>query len=243
MRLLLLNGNTDPAMTERLRHHAEAWLARQGRGDVELIPCTARFGARYIATRAAVAVAGHAVLEAIAERDPAVDRIAIACFGEPGFLAAREISRVPVRGMAEASIAAALALAPGARIALLTGGEAWVPMLREHAFALGHGADRILVRAVPPAGDALARDPDGAARLLAKAAEAVIAEGAAAVVLGGAGLAGLAPAVAAHLPVPVLDSLDCLMEASLGEPLPFLPPPSSAPSLDLSPALARRLGG
>ena len=80
-------------------------------------------------------------------------------------------------------------------------------------------------------------------RLLAKAAEAVIAEGAAAVVLGGAGLAGLAPAVAAHLPVPVLDSLDCLMEASLGEPLPFLPPPSSAPSLDLSPALARRLGG
>ena len=93
------------------------------------------------------------------------------------------------------------------------------------------------------AGGAAEHDPDGAARLLAKAAEAVIAEGAAAVVLGGAGLAGLAPAVAAHLPVPVLDSLDCLMEASLGEPLPFLPPPSSAPSLDLSPALARRLGG
>ena len=243
MRLLLLNGNTDSVMTERLRHHAAGWLARQERRDVELVPCTARFGARYIATRAAVAVAGHAVLEAIAEQDRAVDRIAIACFGEPGFLAAREIARVPVRGMAEASIAAALALAPAARIALLTGGEAWLPMLREHAFALGHGPDRILVRAVPPAGDALARDPDGAARLLARAAEAVIAEGAGVVVLGGAGLAGLAPAVSAHLPVPVLDSLDCLLEASRGEPLPPLPAPPSAPSSGLSTALSERLGG
>lgn len=61
--------------------------------------------------------------------------------------------------------------------------------------------------------------------------------------LGGAGLAGLAPAVAPHLPVPVLDSLDCLMEASLGEPLPSLPAPPGAPSLGLSAALSERLGG
>ncbi|MEO3475174.1 aspartate/glutamate racemase family protein [Roseomonas sp. CAU 1739] len=219
MRLLLLNGNTDPAITDLIATRATEAVARLGLPASEIIPATAPFGARYISTRAAVAVAGHAVLAALAEHvgtdNPhGFDAAVIACFGEPGIEAAREMLPIPVVGMAEASIAAALAIAP--RIALLTGGALWVPMLEEFALIRGHGADRVAVRGVAPTGDMIARDPDGAAALLVEAARAAVQDGAGVVVLGGAGLAGIAPRVAPHVGVPVLDSLDCALAAALG---------------------------
>ena len=240
MRLLLLNGNTDAAVTDRLLRHAQARLERSGRTGVTLVPATARFGARYISSRSAVAVAGHAVLDAIAAQAGQVDAVAIACFGEPGLLAAREVAGMPVHGMAESSIEAGLALAP--RIALLTGGAAWVAMLRELVLALGLPAERIDIRAVAPTGDMIARDPDGAVALLAAEARAAAEAGAGAIVLGGAGLVGLAPAVAAQGTLPVLDSLDCLLEASL-RPESVPRGVAGIPTLGLSPALERLLAG
>lgn len=217
MRILLLNGNTDPAITALLAARTGAAIERLGLPAMEVVPATAPFGARYISTRAAVAIAGHAVLTALAEHVGAdnphgYDAVIIACFGEPGIEAARELLPIPVVGMAEASLAAALALAP--RIALLTGGALWVPMLQEFCLIRGLGPDRALVRGVAPTGDMIARDPDGAIALLAEAARTAAADGAGAVVLGGAGLAGLAPRVAPTVGVPVLDSLDCALVAA-----------------------------
>lgn len=218
MRILLLNGNTDPAITDLIAARAAEALPRLGLPPAELVPATAPFGARYISTRAAVAVAGHAVLAALAhhigrDNPGRYDATVIACFGEPGIQAARELLPIPVHGMAEASIAAGLAIAP--RIALLTGGALWVPMLEEFALIRGFGPDQVMVRGITPTGDMIARDPDGAAALLAEAAQAAVAEGAGAVVLGGAGLAGIAPRVAPLVRVPVLDSLDCALAAAV----------------------------
>ena len=218
MRILLLNGNTDPAITALLAARTAAAIPRLGLPAMEVVPATAPFGARYISTRAAVAVAGHAVLTALAEHVGAdnprgFDAVIIACFGEPGIEAVRELLPIPVVGMAEASIVAALALAP--RVALLTGGALWVPMLEEFCLVRGLGPDRALVRGVAPTGDMIARDPDAAIALLADAARAAVADGAGAVVLGGAGLAGLAPRVAPLVGVPVLDSLDCALVAAV----------------------------
>lgn len=66
-----------------------------------LVPATARFGARYVASRASAAIAAHAVLEAVAEHFGQVDAVAIACFGDPGLEAVREIFPGLVAGMAE----------------------------------------------------------------------------------------------------------------------------------------------
>ena len=238
MRILLLNGNTDAAMTGRMLALATAALPRLGLPRITLVPATARFGARYIASRAAAAIAGHAVLEQVAEHAGAVDAIAIACFGDPGLAAAREIADVPVAGMADASLDCAMALAP--RVALLTGGAAWMPMLREFCLLRGLGPDRASVHAVAPTGDMIARDSDGALALLAQAAADAVAEGAGVVVLGGAGLAGLAPRLQPRVAVPVLDSLDCLLRVA-ATPLPVPPGPGAAPSIGLAPALAARL--
>jgi Asp/Glu/hydantoin racemase len=244
MRLLLLNGNTDPAITDLLAARAAQALPRLALPPAEIISATAPFGARYIATRAAVAIAGHAVLEALAEHvgpdnPQGFDAALIACFGEPGIEAAREILPIPVHGLAEASIAAALRIAP--RIALLTGGAAWVPMLEEFALVRGHGPDRVLVRGVAPTGDRIARDPDGALAILAEAACAAARDGAGVVVLGGAGLAGLAQRLAPMVPVPVLDSLDCGLQAALGGAATAPSQATQAPQSGLAPALHRML--
>ena len=49
MRILLINPNTTPEITELVAGHART-IAGQG---VEIVPATGRFGARYISTRAA----------------------------------------------------------------------------------------------------------------------------------------------------------------------------------------------
>ncbi|HYF08570.1 MAG TPA: aspartate/glutamate racemase family protein, partial [Acetobacteraceae bacterium] len=113
MRLLLLNGNTDSAMSATLAAKADRALARLGARGVHVVPATARFGARYIATRATAAIAAHAVLDALAERigranPDRFDAAVIACFGDPGLEAAKELSPIPVVGMAEASLAIGL---------------------------------------------------------------------------------------------------------------------------------------
>jgi Asp/Glu/hydantoin racemase len=176
--------------------------------------------------------------------------VLLACFGDPGLEAAKELSPVPVVGMAEASLATALRAAGGGRpVALLTGGAAWVPMLEEFALLRGHGPDRVRVRAVPFRGDAIARDPEAALAPLAAAARAAAAEGAAAVVLGGAGLVGLAERLAPRLPgVALLDSLDCLLRegaAAAARGGASGGPRAQAPVTTdgLSPALAGLLGG
>lgn len=237
MKLLLLNGNTDAAITARLADAARAMSPH------EVVPITARFGARYIATRAAAAIAAHAVLDALSEALPAghdYDAAVIACFGDPGLDAAREMFALPILGLADSSITAALALAP--TTSLLTGGEAWVPMLREFALLRGHGPDRVRVAAVPPTGDMIARDPDQALALLADTARAEAAAGAGSVVLGGAGLVGLAPRLRLLVPVPVLDCLEATL-AALPDTRPAPAAMQPAPSTGLSPALSRCLAG
>ncbi|TCH99066.1 Asp/Glu racemase [Roseococcus sp. SYP-B2431] len=239
MKLLLLNGNTDPAITERLA------AAARGMCGHEIVPATARFGARYIATRAASAIAAHAVLDLLAERVGADNpegfgAAIIACFGDPGLDAAREMLPIPVLGLADASIPAALRL--GARVALLTGGTAWVPMLREFALLRGYAADQVRVAAVAPTGDMIAREPDRALDLLAEAAEEQAAAGADAVVLGGAGLVGLADRLRSRVSVPVLDCLRVTLE-SAQDARPGTTPMQPAPSVGLSDALARALEG
>jgi Asp/Glu/hydantoin racemase len=246
MRLLLLNANTDATITARMA----ALAAPHAGPGVTILPVTGRFGARYISTRAASAIAAHAALEALAEAleaTPGPDAVLLACFGDPGLAALREVSPVPVAGMAEASLLAAAQL--GGRIGVLTGGERWVLMLGELAASLGFG-QRVLIRCVRQTGAEIAADPDGALQGLAAEAQALVSAGAEVVILGGAGLAGLAARLASSVPVPLLDSLACgigqaLALARLGASRPaagsYAPPPPM-PVTGLGAALSRLLG-
>ncbi|MFM8989155.1 MAG: aspartate/glutamate racemase family protein [Alphaproteobacteria bacterium] len=250
MRLLLLNANTTEAMTARM---VEAATRRAG-PDVAIVGATGRFGARYISTRAAAAIAGHAALDVLAQEvggaNPrGYDAVALACFGDPGLLALKELSPIPVIGMAEASLTLAAQL--GGRIGIVTGGERWIPMLRELALVLGLGERVAALRATRLTGAEIAADPAAAEAELAALARGCVAEdGADVLVFGGAGLVGMAEALHARVDVPLLCSLDCLVAATLAAARlgaakaargSFAPPPPT-PSAGLSPGLAAMLG-
>ena len=63
MRILLINPNTSATITDILAARMRE-IAGPG---VTILPVTGRFGAPYIASRAAAAIAGHAAPDALAE--------------------------------------------------------------------------------------------------------------------------------------------------------------------------------
>lgn len=239
-RLLILNSNTTAAVTELVATHVRAVL-----GDsCEIVPATARFGARYISNEAAYAIAGHSALDALAEAGPRIDGVLLACFGDPGLFALREVSRAPVTGLAEAAMVEA---ERHGRYAIVTGGVLWKVMLERLAQALGMQASIAAIRPITLTGDRIAADPDGALDFLAAEANAAVREnGAQAVVLGGAALAGLAERIADRVPVPLIDSVHAgarVAAARMAARPAVAPasPPGPTPTVGLGDALARLL--
>jgi allantoin racemase len=226
LRILLINPNTTAEVTVLMQRV----LAPHLPAGVTLVPVTGRFGARYIASRAAAAIAGHAAIEAYAEHGGACDAVYLACFGDPGLLALKELASVPVIGMAEASCQAAAALT--GRFSIVTGGERWGPMLREFVTTLGLGDRLAAIETVAPTGAEIAQDPDSAIALLAQACQRTVArDSAGAVILGGAGLAGLAARIQPLLDVPVIGSVEAGMQAVLAA---LRDPPAKPTSGDLA---------
>jgi len=203
--LLVINPNTSVRVSALLQQHVQAAAG----SHVAVRTATARFGAPYIACEASYAVAAHAALDAWAQdlaqpRQPP-DAVLIGCFGDPGLMALRESSPVPVTGLAEASFIEA---ARHGRFAIVTGGERWGPMLQRLAQQLGQAHGLAGIHTVAPTGAQLAADPQAARTLLAQACRDVVRQmGVQAVILGGAGLAGMAAAVQPQVAVPVIDSV------------------------------------
>jgi allantoin racemase len=202
MRLLFINPNTSAHLTD-----LGARVARGvARPETEIMPATGRFGARYITSRAAAAIAGHAVLDTYAREGKGADAVVIACFGDPGLFALRELALVPVIGMAEASCHLASTL--GRKFSIVTGGHRWGPMLEEFVAAIGLATNLASVRTVDALGADIAAKPEAALESLAQACRLAAQEdGAEVVILGGLGLAGLAERIRAEVPVPVIDNV------------------------------------
>jgi Asp/Glu/hydantoin racemase len=204
-KLLLINPNTSESVSALLQQHAQ----KAAGPETAVHTVTARFGAPYIACEASYAVACHVVLDAWAEAfatQPAgFDAVLIGCFGDPGLTALRECCGVPVTGLAEASFLEGSQLG---RFAIVTGGVRWKPILQRLADSLGMGKHLAGITTVEQSGSELARDPVAAHTILARACMQALDEyGVDAIILGGAGLAGMAEAVQAQVPVPVIDSV------------------------------------
>lgn len=200
-RILILNPNTTISVTELVTRHARELL-----GDsVDCIPATARFGANYISNEAAYAIAGHAALDGVAEYGQGCDAVLLACFGDPGLFALREVCAMPVIGLAEAAMREA---AMHGRFSIVTGGALWRPMLERLAAALGYAGKVARIRTIALTGAEIASDPQGSiAFLAAECRAAALEDHAQAVILGGAALAGMAARIAPQLSVPVIDSV------------------------------------
>ncbi|MBL8382522.1 MAG: aspartate/glutamate racemase family protein [Burkholderiales bacterium] len=200
-RLLVLNPNTTAAVTDLVVRHVRDVLG----AGVDCVPATARFGGTYISSEASYAIAGHAALDAVAAHGAGCDGVLLACFGDPGLFALREVCPMPVIGLAEAAMREAAA---HGRFSIVTGGVLWKPMLERLAAALGHAPQVARIRTITLTGAQIAADPEGSIGFLADQCRAAAAEdGAQSVILGGAALAGMAARIAPQVAVPVIDSV------------------------------------
>jgi len=195
-RLLIVNPNTSARITGMI----EARVRLQLKDRFVLRTATAGFGFDYVASRAGIAVAGHAVLDAVAKALAEGDRpdaILLACFGDPGVDALAEACDMPAVGFAEAGLHAAAAL-PRPFIAA-TRGRVWREVILELAQKLGIAGHLAGVETI----DHLTDDPTRIAAFLATRARET---GARRVLMGGAGLIPNHDAIAAASEVPVLDA-------------------------------------
>ena len=238
--LLLINPNTTRSITNLVLKVARSFAGKGTR----LRAVTGAFGPRYIASRVGYAIAGHAAVDAYAGDRGAKDAVVLACFGDPGLAALREIASVPVVGMADASVLQACAL--GDRFSIVTGGERWKEMLEEFVAQRGLASRLASVRTVAPTGVDIVRDPKAALQLLADGCNACAHEdGADVVILGGAGLAGLATRLKPMVEAPLLDGVACAIAQAEGLAQQHLAglgnPPAPVESIRLSKALTRLL--
>lgn len=209
MHLLLLNANTSTEMTDRLIAAARGRVS----ASTEVSGITGRFGAKVIATRASYAIASHAAIDALATQRAGADVIILACFGDPGLAALRELAPVPVIGMAEA--ACRYAAGRVAKFSIVTGGRLWEEMLGEYVASLGLSASLSSIRTLEANGGQIANDPAAAEAAILEACQTAISrDGAELVILGGAGMVGMVERLSNRIAVPLIDGLTPAIQAA-----------------------------
>ena len=205
MHITVINPNTTASMTRLIGESARA-AAAPGT-TVEAV--TPGMGPASIESHYDEALSVPGLLTEIARAqagDPPSDGFVIACFGDPGLDAARELADGPVVGIAEAAMHAASFLGRGFSVVTTlarTAGRAWDLAERYGMtrFCRGVRSCEIPVLALEdPASDAFAA-------IVAEARRAVADDGAEAIVLGCAGMADLAPRMTAAVGVPVVDGV------------------------------------
>lgn len=202
MKILAINPNTTEAMTRDIEAQARLYASP----DTEVEAISPRWGPASIEGHLEDELAAVATLEAIAERAGEYDGVIIACYGDPGLYAARELSPVPVVGIAEASMLMACMVAH--RFSVVTVLPRIRPMVEDVVARYGLAGRCASVRATSLAVLDIERDPDAAEReIAAEASRAIAEDGAEAICLGCAGMGPLDRRVQETLGVPVIDGV------------------------------------
>lgn len=202
MRILVINPNTTEAMTRDIETQARRYAGSGS--EVEAI--SPRWGPASIEGHLEDELAAVATLEAVAERAGDYDGVIIACYGDPGLYAAREVSPVPVVGIAEASMLMACMVAH--RFSVVTVLPRIRPLIDDVVARYGLSSRCASVRATSLAVLDIERDPQAAEReIAAEANRAITDDGAEAICLGCAGMGPLDGRVQEKLGVPVIDGV------------------------------------
>ncbi|MDT5152689.1 MAG: allantoin racemase [Mycobacterium sp.] len=209
-RITVINPNTSAELTDAITAAAKAV---SGTG-VTVTGVHPSVGVPGVESHAEEAIAAVGVLEQVRSHQGDTDAFVVACFGDTGVPAAREVATCPVVGMTEAALQTACLVAH--RFVVVTLPPRTVAhsdrVVRE--LGLGHRCTVIAVD-VP-----VAELVGGSTHLLdafAQAArEAISAGRAEAVVLGCAGLADLVDPLSRELGVPVIDGVAAAVGIAAG---------------------------
>jgi allantoin racemase len=199
-RLALLNPNTDARHTAAMADVARRALPE----GCEVTAVNAERGPSSIESEADSAIAAAEVVSLLRSTEPH-DAYLIACFGDPGLEAARELTDAPVVGIGEAAYLAAGLIAK--RFAVITTLARGVPALEDAIEARGIG--RRCLTVVPldiPVADQGSHNPDTTPAIVA-AGRRLAADGAEALILACGGMADVAATVEREVGLPVCDGV------------------------------------
>jgi allantoin racemase len=204
MKIMIINPNSSQDMTD-----ADADAARScARADTEIVAVTPEFAPASIESFYDEYLCVPGILNEIHKGDAlGFDAYVIACYGDPGLHAAREMTDKPVIGIAEASLYFACQLA--ARVAIVT----IIPRFRVPVedMVAGYGlSHKVMVRTTPVYVLDVEKDFDGSMeKLRQECFKARDEDDAEAICLGCAGFAEFADSLEAELGIPVLDGVVC----------------------------------
>ena len=215
MHIRVINPNTTQAMTDTIGTAAKA-VAASGTRISATQPDS---GPVSIESHFDEAVSVLGVLDEVraGERE-GVDAYIIACFGDPGLNAARELTRAPVIGIAEAAFHAATLIST--RFSVVT----TLPrttIIAEHlldSYGMASRCRRVRAADIPVL--ELEENPDLALeRIIEECLKAKQEDGIGAIVLGCGGMAALSPQISAAVGLPVVEGVTAavkLAEALVG---------------------------
>lgn len=210
MRILVINPNTTETMTQEIGSCAR----RRALPDTVIDTATAGWGPRSIEGHYEEVLAAAATVELVARHKDEYDAFVIACYGDPGLFAAKEVTDSPVVGIGEASTLLACMIAH--RFSVVTVIDRIVPMLEDMVTRYGLQDRCASVRASGLTVLEIEQDPDRAAREIVRAARSAIEDdGAEAITLGCAGMGMVERAVARELSgIPVVDGVVAAVKAA-----------------------------
>lgn len=203
MRIKIINPNTTLSMTAKIGAAARA-VAAPG---TEVMAVSPGSGPATIEGHYDEAMACVGLLDEVRKGEAqGVDAYVIACFGDPGLDAAREIARGPVLGVAEAAMRSAAYVATG--FSVVTTLQRTVVIAEHLVDKYGVRGQCRRVRACELPVAALEDDGEAAYRtILAECERALAEDGCGAIVLGCAGMADLCHRLQRTLGVPVIDGV------------------------------------
>jgi allantoin racemase len=200
-RIKIINGNTCEPMTQNIDASAQAAKFPH----TEIITVTPQMGPESIEGFYDEYLAAPGILEQII-LDKASDAFILACWGDPGIEAAREITAKPVVGIAEASLYVANMLA--AKWSVVTTLHRARDMVEKTIHKAGMTGRCASVRTTSLSVLDTEQDRAKTVEVLAAAGRlAIDQDGAEAICLGCAGMSGLEQQLEERLGVPVIDSV------------------------------------
>lgn len=202
IRIKAINPNTTLEMTENIGRQAD----RYTHDDTEVVAVSPEKGPVSIESYYDDYLSVPGSLEEILKDEDAFDAFVIACWGDPGLEACREVTDKPVVGIAEGSMYVANMLGEQFSVATI------LPRAKSFIYAAVEKAGLESQCASVRCTDLTVLDTEHErdttfTGLLEVSRAAIEEDGAEAICLGCAGMGGLAERLEAELPVPVVDSV------------------------------------
>lgn len=215
MKIKVINPNTTWSMTEKIGEAARA-VAAPG---TEIVAVSPDMGPVSIEGFYDEAFAAIGVLDEVRKGEAeGCDGYVIACFGDPGLNAARELARGPVIGIAEAAMHAASMIGTGFSVISMM--ERSRPIM-EHlleAYGMAHRCRSIRMTDIPVLG-LEEEGSDAQCLVIAECRKAIEEDHADCVLLGCGGMSDLMALVSAEIGAPAIDGVSAgvkFVEALVG---------------------------